>query len=88
MDLPLAQRNSILNRGASAPTGHDDRIVETDIPARLDSLRWSGFHTRVVLALGITWSRGRWLLWSRMNESGLDGSGIGRFADAGRYPSG
>jgi MFS family permease len=32
-----------------------DRIVETDIPARLDSLRWGGFHTRVVLALGITW---------------------------------
>jgi len=31
------------------------RIVETDIPARLDSLRWSGFHTRVVTALGITW---------------------------------
>src|SRR6202167_2744220 len=34
---------------------HDDRIVETDIPARLDSLRWSGFHTRIVIALGITW---------------------------------
>ena len=33
----------------------DDRVVETDIPSRLDSLRWSGFHTRVVLALGITW---------------------------------
>lgn len=32
-----------------------DRIVETDIPARLDSLRWSPFHTRVVTALGITW---------------------------------
>ncbi|MGM4930480.1 MFS transporter [Tardiphaga sp. 619_E2_N8_5] len=32
-----------------------DRIIETDIPARLDALRWSGFHTRVVLALGITW---------------------------------
>jgi MFS family permease len=31
------------------------RIIETDIPSRLDSLRWSGFHTRVVLALGITW---------------------------------
>src|SRR3954453_3019433 len=29
--------------------------VETDIPSRLDSLRWSGFHTRVVTALGITW---------------------------------
>jgi MFS family permease len=33
----------------------NDRIVETSIPARLDNLRWSGFHTRVVLALGITW---------------------------------
>lgn len=31
------------------------RVIETDIPARLDALRWSGFHTRVVLALGITW---------------------------------
>lgn len=31
------------------------RVVETDIPARLDALRWSGFHTRMVLALGITW---------------------------------
>ncbi|MDB5986247.1 MAG: transporter [Nevskia sp.] len=30
-------------------------IVETDIPARLDRLRWSRFHTLVVLALGITW---------------------------------
>src|SRR3982075_2359067 len=37
-----------------APSG-DDRIIETSIPARLDSLPWSGFHTRVVLALGITW---------------------------------
>ncbi|WP_428113144.1 MFS transporter [Bradyrhizobium sp.] len=29
--------------------------METSIPFRLDALRWSGFHTRVVLALGITW---------------------------------
>ena len=36
------------------PRDHD-RVVETDIPSRLDSLHWSGFHTRVVLALGITW---------------------------------
>ena len=35
--------------------GRADRIIETDIPARLDSLRWSAFHTRVVTALGITW---------------------------------
>jgi MFS family permease len=32
-----------------------DRLIETDIPSRLDALRWSGFHTRVVAALGITW---------------------------------
>lgn len=32
-----------------------EAIVETDIPARLDSLPWSGFHTRVIAALGITW---------------------------------
>jgi MFS family permease len=32
-----------------------DRVIETDIPARLDALRWSGFHTRIVAALGITW---------------------------------
>src|ERR1700710_2393643 len=32
-----------------------DGVIETDIPSRLDSLLWSGFHTRVVTALGITW---------------------------------
>jgi len=32
-----------------------DRVVETDIPARLDRLAWSRFHTLVVAALGITW---------------------------------
>jgi MFS family permease len=30
-------------------------LVETDIPARLDALPWSRFHTLVVVALGITW---------------------------------
>lgn len=30
-------------------------IVATDIPARLDRLPWSRFHTLVVTALGITW---------------------------------
>ena len=29
--------------------------LRTDIPTRLDRLRWSGFHTHVVAALGITW---------------------------------
>src|ERR1700741_1580857 len=29
--------------------------IETDIPARLDRLPWTRFHTLVVVALGITW---------------------------------
>ena len=38
------------------PASHtSDRTIETDIPARLDALLWSTFHTRVVVALGITW---------------------------------
>jgi MFS family permease len=49
--------------GVAAPLRQDndrrendrDNVIETDIPARLDALHWSGFHTRVVLALGITW---------------------------------
>jgi MFS family permease len=32
-----------------------DNVVETDIPARLDRLPWSRFHTLVVVALGVTW---------------------------------
>jgi MFS family permease len=31
------------------------RVVTTDIPARLDRLPWSRWHTMVVVALGITW---------------------------------
>ena len=38
-----------------APQSGFDGIVETDIPARLDRLPWSRFHTLVVAALGITW---------------------------------
>ena len=35
---------------------HDKSIViETDVPARLDRLPWSRFHTLIVIALGITW---------------------------------
>ena len=32
-----------------------DDVFETDVPARLDRLPWSRFHTLVVAALGITW---------------------------------
>ena len=38
----------------SAPSPVARRVTST-IPARLDSLRWSRFHTLVVFALGITW---------------------------------
>jgi MFS family permease len=30
-------------------------IIETDIPARLDRLPWTRFHTLVVVSLGVTW---------------------------------
>src|SRR3954464_13502754 len=30
-------------------------VITTDIPMRLDRLRWGRFHTLVVVALGITW---------------------------------
>src|SRR5213075_1538342 len=38
-----------------APAAQSAPIVETDIPARLDRLPWSRFHTLVIAALGITW---------------------------------
>jgi len=40
------------NAASSIPHGG---IIETDIPARLDRLRWGRFHTLVLAALGITW---------------------------------
>jgi MFS family permease len=30
-------------------------IIETDVPARLDRLPWTRFHTLIVVALGVTW---------------------------------
>jgi MFS family permease len=54
--MNLQRRQGDLTVAATKPaTSNDARIIETSIPFRLDALRWSGFHTRVVLALGITW---------------------------------
>jgi Arabinose efflux permease len=39
----------------SPPPAPTSDIVETNVPARLDRLPWSGFHWLVVVALGITW---------------------------------
>jgi MFS family permease len=60
MVVQLIRHGSTVKNDASVPAplqqdNDNERIVETSIPARLDDLRWSGFHTRVVLALGITW---------------------------------
>src|SRR6266567_8955103 len=40
---------------APAPSQASAAVVATDIPVRLDRLRWGRFHTLVVVALGITW---------------------------------
>lgn len=37
------------------PEGNEHRVIATDVPARLDRLPWSRFHTLVVVALGVTW---------------------------------
>ena len=51
-----AQQSPAPNLGpADSAAAANNRVIETSIPARLDALTWSGFHTRVVLALGITW---------------------------------
>jgi len=58
MVVQLIRHGSAVKNDASVPAPlrqDNDRIIETSIPARLDDLGWSGFHTRVVLALGITW---------------------------------
>jgi MFS family permease len=56
MDLQPLPRSSAPKQRTDTPTRHaSDRIIETSIPVRLDNLHWSGFHTRVVFALGITW---------------------------------
>jgi len=42
-------------RDTPGPGDGGGAYFHTDIPARLDRLPWSGFHWRVVVALGVTW---------------------------------
>ena len=44
-----------LTAAATAASQAQAGVIATDIPARLDRLRWGRFHTLVVIALGITW---------------------------------
>jgi MFS family permease len=53
--MGLQRRQSDLDAAPESARSEDRFVVETSIPFRLDALRWSGFHSRVVLALGITW---------------------------------
>ncbi|MFO1110647.1 MAG: MFS transporter [Bradyrhizobium sp.] len=56
MNLQSIDLNPAPSMGVFLALPQDNsRLIETSIPARLDNLRWSGFHTRVVAALGITW---------------------------------
>ena len=32
-----------------------DQVIETDVPARMDRLPWSRWHTRIIVALGTSW---------------------------------
>ncbi len=43
--------------GAASAVGDqtEGRTVETDVPARLDRLPWSGWHMRIITALGTSW---------------------------------
>ncbi|RYE35142.1 MAG: MFS transporter [Hyphomicrobiales bacterium] len=52
MEAAVLRENSVT---APAPRDAAPIVIETDVPARLDRLPWSRFHTLVVAALGITW---------------------------------
>ena len=56
MDVKAIRHDAVDKDAPVAGLNQDnERVVETSIPARLDRLPWGRFHTRVVLALGITW---------------------------------
>src|SRR3954463_10477649 len=40
---------------AADPVNDDRGIIRSTIPARIDRLPWSSFHTRLVIALGVAW---------------------------------
>jgi MFS family permease len=42
------------DKNTEARTG-ENQVVETDVPARLDRLPWSRWHTRIIAALGTSW---------------------------------
>src|SRR3954469_14993968 len=55
----MARRGALARTGARRDRGHGngsgERIMRTNIPARLDRLPWSRFHWRIVIGLGTVW---------------------------------
>ena len=39
----------------ASPRVAENQTIETDVPARLDRLPWSRWHTRIIVALGTSW---------------------------------
>ena len=33
----------------------EEQMIETDVPARMDRLPWSGWHRKIIVALGTSW---------------------------------
>src|SRR3954465_3983315 len=44
-----------MTAAADAPVTDDRGTIRSTIPARIDRLPWSSFHTRLVIALGVAW---------------------------------
>lgn len=55
--MPATPASTSAAPGNAAPTGgrRATDTFSTDLPARLDRLPWTRFHTLLVVALGITW---------------------------------
>ena len=49
------EADNIAPREASREPEASGTIIETNVPARLDALPWTRFHSLVVVALGVTW---------------------------------
>src|SRR3954463_4859716 len=44
-----------MTTAAADPVADDRGTIRSTIPARIDRLPWSSFHTRLVVALGVAW---------------------------------
>src|SRR5947209_2498206 len=44
-----------MTTAAADPVADDRGTIRSTIPARIDRLPWSSFHTRLVIALGVAW---------------------------------